>query len=408
VAVADTAVAAPTSTDRLRQLDGLRGIAAVVVVIHHVLLLYPRFADTYRAGTPTPAPGSVLWLVTATPLKLFTAGGEAVLVFFVMSGIVLTLPVLARVNFDWIAYYPRRMVRLYLPVIAAVLFAALLILIAPQSTAPEFSWWVNAYSVNGLTVDRVVSAADVLFGDVIIDNPLWSLRWEVLFSLALPVFIGVALLARRHPVLGILVASALAGVGGAWGNQSFSYLPAFLIGAIVAVSFDSLRAAAARLSRMRGSGLVWVLVMALGAALLIAYWLARPWADSNTTVYGVTLALRNLGATILVLVAAFWGPVVRILSTRLVQWLGVISFSLYLVHVPIAVAAIHVLGADNRKWAMVATVVVAVLVSMLFAKFVEKPSHLLSKRVGALVSTRIGLAQRDIAQKRASRDEEND
>jgi len=91
-----------------------------------------------------------------------------------------------------------------------------------------------------------------------------------------------------------------------------------------------------------------------------------------------------------------------------VQWLGVISFSLYLVHVPIALAAIHLLGADNRKWAMVATVVVAVLVAVVFAKFVEKPSHLLSKRVGALVSTRIGLAQRDIAQKRALAEDPRD
>jgi peptidoglycan/LPS O-acetylase OafA/YrhL len=408
VAGTDTAVAGPRVSDRLRQLDGLRGVAALVVVVHHVLLLYPRFADTYQAGPPMPATGSVLWLLTATPLKLFTAGGEAVLVFFVLSGIVLTLPVLARVNFDWIAYYPRRMVRLYLPVLAAVLFAALLVLVVPQFTAPGFSWWVNAYSVNPLTVDRVASAADVLFGDVTINNPLWSLRWEVLFSLALPVFIGVALLARRHPLVGILVASVLAGVGGAWGNQSFSYLPAFLIGAIVAVAFDSLRESAGRLSAVRGSGVVWTLLLALGAAMLIAYWLVRPWAESNPAAYGVTLGLRTLGATVVVVVAAFWRPVVRVLSTRFVQWLGVISFSLYLVHVPIALAAIHLFGADNRKWAMVTAVMVAVLVAMLFAKFVEKPSHLLSKRVGALVSTRIGLAQRDIAQKRALQEDPRD
>jgi peptidoglycan/LPS O-acetylase OafA/YrhL len=404
----ETAVAAPKVSDRLRQLDGLRGVAALIVVVHHVLLLYPRFADTYQAGPPMPATGSVLWLLTATPLKVFTAGGEAVLVFFVMSGIVLTLPVLARVNFDWVAYYPRRMVRLYLPVIAAVLFAAVLILVIPELTAPGFSWWVNAYSVNGLTVPQVASAADVLFGDVTINNPLWSLRWEVLFSLALPLFIGVALLARRHPVLGIFVASALGGLGAFWGNTSFSYLPAFLIGAVIAVALDRLRASAARLSALRGSTVLWAAIAVIGVVLLVSYWLVRPWADSEPVVFGVAFGLRTLGATIVVVVAAFWAPAVRLLGSRFVQWLGVISFSLYLVHVPIALAAIHLFGADNRKWAMVATVVVAVLVAMLFAKFVEKPSHLLSKRVGALVSTRIGLAQRDIAQKRALQENPRD
>ena len=408
MSVADKAVAAPRVSDRLRQLDGLRGVAAVIVVVHHVLLLYPRFADTYQAATPVPATGSVLWLLTATPLKVFTAGGEAVLVFFVMSGIVLTLPVLARVNFDWVAYYPRRVVRLYLPVIAAVLFAALVVSLVPQLTAPGFSWWVNAYSVDGLTVDRVLAATDVLFGDITIDNPLWSLRWEVLFSLALPVVIGVALLARRHPVLGILVASALGGLGAAWGNLSFTYLPAFLIGAVIAVALDPLRAAAARLSALRGGSVLWAAIAVVGVVLLVSYWLVRPWADSDTVVFGVAFGLRTLGATILVLVAALWAPAVRLLGSRFVQWLGVISFSLYLVHVPIALAAIHLLGADNRKWAMAATVVVAVLVAVLFAKFVEKPSHLLSKRVGALVSTRIGLAQRDIAQKRALAEDPRD
>jgi len=401
VSVAQKTVVQPRVTDRLRQLDGLRGVAAVIVVVHHSLLLFPRFADTYLNNGQVPVVGSVMWLLTATPLKVLTAGGEAVLVFFVMSGIVLTLPVLGRVNFDWVAYYPRRIVRLYLPVIAAVLFAALLVVLLPQFSAPGFSWWVNAYSVNGLTVDRVVSATDVLFGDVVINNPLWSLRWEVVFSLALPVFIGLALLARKRPLLGILAACVLAGLGAFWLNQSFTYLPAFLIGSIIAIALDSLRAGAARLSSVRGSTLIWVVVLALGLVALIAYWLVRPWADSDRVVYGVTLGLRTLGATVVVLVAAFWRPAVRVLSSRFVQWLGVISFSLYLVHVPIALAAIHLLGAGNWKWAALTTIVVAVLVAMIFAKFVEKPSHLLSKRVGTLVSTRLGTEQRDIAQKRA-------
>ena len=176
----------------------------------------------------------------------------------------------------------------------------------------------------------------------------------------------------------------------------------------ISVALDPLRAAAARLSALRGGSVLWAAIAVVGVVLLVSYWLVRPWADSNTVVFGVAFGLRTLGATILVLVAAFWAPAVRLLGSRFVQWLGVISFSLYLVHVPIALAAIHLLGADNRKWAMVATVVVAVLVAVLFAKFVEKPSHLLSKRVGALVSTRIGLAQRDIAQKRALAEDPRD
>ena len=399
----DHGVASPRRTgDRLRQLDGLRGVAAVIVVTHHVLLLYPRFADTYQASTPMPDTGSVLWLLTATPLKIFTAGGEAVLVFFVLSGIVLTLPVLSKIDFDWVAYYPRRIVRLYLPVIAAVVFAAVLVIVVPQRTEPEFSWWVNVFSVDGLTVDRVLATTDVLFGENLINNPLWSLRWEVLFSLALPVFIGVALLARKHPAIGIVLAAALSGVGAAWGNLSFTYLPAFLAGVVIAVSMGGLRGVAARLSDRRGSAVLWSLILAAGVVSLIAYWMVRPWADSDNVILGVASALRTLGAAAVVYVAAFWGPVVRLLSSRFAQWLGVISFSLYLVHVPIALAAIHLVGAANTVWAMALTVVVAVIVAMFFAKFVERPSHVLSKRVGALVSANVEAAQRRAATRGSS------
>ncbi|MBB2925299.1 acyltransferase [Cellulomonas cellasea] len=400
--------AAPRGTDRLRQLDGLRGIAAVVVVLHHSLLLFPRFADTYLSNGQVPVAGSVLWWFTATPLKLLTAGGEAVTVFFVMSGIVLTLPVLSRGGFDWVAYYPRRVVRLYLPAIASVLFATLLFALVAQPVLPELSSWVNRVAVNDLTVQRVLLATDLLFGDVVVNNPLWSLRWEVLFSLALPVFLGVALLARRRPVAGILLTCVLAGFGGFFHNQSLSYLPAFLVGAIIAVALDPLRASAARLSAARGGHVLWALLAAAGAVALVAYWLVRPLADTDATVYGLTIGVSSLGATVLVLVAAFWAPAVRLLTTRFVQWLGVISFSLYLVHVPIALTAVHVLGGARWKWAMLATVVLAVAVAVLFTRFVEKPSHQLSKRVGAAVSARLDALQRDLAQSRAQQQDAPD
>src|SRR4051812_11447586 len=109
-------------------------------MFHHGLLLFPRFADTYLANGQVPVTGSVLWWFTATPLKVLSAGGEAVTVFFVLSGVVLTLPVLSRVDFDWVAYYPRRVVRLYVPAAVSVLFATALAAVVAQPPDPEFSF----------------------------------------------------------------------------------------------------------------------------------------------------------------------------------------------------------------------------------------------------------------------------
>ena len=117
---------------RVPSLDGLRGLAALVVLAHHVALAWPSISDAYlRPDLPGPAPWSTSWWLTSTPAHLLIAGPEAVLVFFVISGIALTIPVLQNTEFNWMAYYPRRSVRLYLPVVASVLLAALLLVVVP-------------------------------------------------------------------------------------------------------------------------------------------------------------------------------------------------------------------------------------------------------------------------------------
>src|SRR5205814_1190229 len=102
---------------RARGLDGLRGLAALVVVVHHCLLTSPTLARAYLPGHRALGPGAAA--LTYSPLHLFWAGSEAVIVFFVLSGFVLTLAVSGD-RADWLRYYPRRMLRLYVPVVGSV------------------------------------------------------------------------------------------------------------------------------------------------------------------------------------------------------------------------------------------------------------------------------------------------
>ncbi len=74
---------------RYRSLDGLRGVAALVVVVHHCLLTSIVLAATYRGGTTSG--WGLSELLTRTPLHLLWDGTGMVLVFFVLSGFVLTL-----------------------------------------------------------------------------------------------------------------------------------------------------------------------------------------------------------------------------------------------------------------------------------------------------------------------------
>ena len=75
---------------RLVYLDGLRGWMALIVVLHHLFgdwLLTP--AELAHHGT-----GWAAALYKWTPLGIVTDGQQAVFVFFAISGIALTYPVL--------------------------------------------------------------------------------------------------------------------------------------------------------------------------------------------------------------------------------------------------------------------------------------------------------------------------
>ena len=83
---------------RLAALDGLRGIAALVVVFHHIYQIARPFIEP---TTHAWAVGSLWWFISSTPIKLLSAGSESVLVFFVLSGLVVPLPLLARRPRRW-------------------------------------------------------------------------------------------------------------------------------------------------------------------------------------------------------------------------------------------------------------------------------------------------------------------
>ena len=71
------------------------------------------------------------WLVTYTPLHAFWAGTEAVFVFFVLSGFFVDQRI--RQSAVLLAFLlPSRLLRLYLPVVGALAFAAAVVAAVPR------------------------------------------------------------------------------------------------------------------------------------------------------------------------------------------------------------------------------------------------------------------------------------
>ncbi|QZN86478.1 acyltransferase [Cellulomonas sp. C5510] len=382
-----------SSSGRLAALDGLRGVAALVVLVHHSLLLVPALmAASDGSGAPRSA---LVQAVTATPLHLLWDGEVAVQMFFVLSGFVLTVAA-QRAQHRWSAYYPQRLLRLYLPVWAAVVLAVALRFAVPRADSAGLSPWLVFHGELGRT--GVLADLTLLAGPVgSTMTALWSLRWEVVFSLTLPVFVWLATRLRRYAVATGGVLAAVAWVGAAIGPVDRPYalgalyqLPLFGLGCLLAADRERLGAAVARWGGATRAGVL------VGAALLAS----GPWlldlgglrAGLPVGVLALARVLQAGGAALLVVAAL--GPLDRPLRHPAVHWLGTRSFSLYLVHEPVVVAVGFLTGWVTPA-VLLLTVPASLLLAEVFFRAVEGPSHRLSRRVGALVGGRPGPRRTD-------------
>lgn len=375
-----------TNGARLTALDGLRGLAAVVVLLHHSLYTNPDFPGA-PGGGHAPV-GSAMWWISYTPLKLATAGVESVIVFFVLSGLVVALPVVRRRGFDWVAYFPRRVVRLMVPVIASVLLAAAWVAAIPQVSTQASGTWLSNSSTPNFSWEYIVKAVDLLGGDGQINNPLWSLRWELAFSLLLPVFAIAAIAVRKWWIGGLALACALTWLGARAGSAELEYLPAFFVGAVIAVRLDVVRNTADRINRRWFRHPLWALLTVGSALLLIAPWLVGPSVGRIPELDSVLKGLVPLAAAGLVVAALGWTPLRTVFESRPLQFLGAISFSLYLVHVPIIIFSTYLFAGQAWYVPLLFAIPLAVLVAVGFRWLIEQRSHGWSKAVGVWASNR--------------------
>lgn len=365
---------------RYAALDGLRGLAALVVLLHHSLLITPAISSVYLADGRPPAEGSVLWWLTYSPLKLTNAGPEAVIVFFVLSGFVLAIPVL-RGRFDWVAYFPRRFVRLMVPVAAAVALAAVLVAAVPQRSFPRASMWVDYSSSPEVTWTQILNAINLFNGAYSIDNPLWSIQWEMIFSFTLPLFVLVAIVVRRWWATGIAVSIVAVWIGALANVSAFVFLPVFMVGVLMAAGVQPLTRLSARINAIRFPWTIWSGIAAMSVLLMIAKWVIGP-AAATAWLQPILAAFIPLGAALLVFCALGSRGFGRLLVLPPLRFAGRISFSLYLVHVPLIVAIRHALPTLSENVIIVLAIPSAIVVAIVFHRLIEAPAHRLSGFVG--------------------------
>jgi peptidoglycan/LPS O-acetylase OafA/YrhL len=356
---------------RYTALDGLRGLAAFVVLIHHCFLVSPLLGMAARsAGVGQLEPW--VWWVTFTPLHLIWAGGEAVFVFFILSGFVLALPFIGDTRTNWAAYLPKRLIRIYVPVWASLILALCAAWAFPRIAGPEFSAWVNHHD----EAPNVMNDAVLLWGTGNLNSPLWSLQWEMSFSILLPLYVVVALRFRRRWLVGLTGLVVLIGVGELVRISALVCLPIFGVGVLMSARRHTLVEWATKIGRWGWAGL-----LVLSVVLLSSRWIFPqfPVGIATATIGGIFVLFAFIGCRMAVSLG----------NNSLVHWLGTRSFSLYLVHEPIVVSVSFSLHATDPVVVAAIAIPLSLLAAEGFFRLVERPSHRLAQRAGRVVTDRV-------------------
>ena len=355
---------------QIDSLDGLRGIAVLFVILGHLsnlgVNLFPGF-------------------------NLRGAAKLGVYLFFVLSSFLLTLPIVTRPASQfpgsryWIRYFIRRFLRIYPPYLCVLLIQLI------------FGHYLHVSHFYDL------SMADV-WEHLILQSAFhiyWAIPVEFKYYFLLPLvaFVLVVWLRKRlvlAVVAGIAVIAVISTV--LWPPiRTFyfpfslgAYLPVFLLGSLTALIHS-------RLGEINGFKSVFVKTFLEAVAVIsfLAVFLLVPnYWELIAGKYAYLIPHPNRE---LVLSGVLWslflfsylngrGFVRRVLETRLLRFIGIVSFSAYLLHINI----IRSIASAIDTW-----MAVELLLNLLAILLIAGISHLIIERP----FMRLGSRPRPIAQR---------
>jgi peptidoglycan/LPS O-acetylase OafA/YrhL len=347
------------SNSKILEIQGLRALAAILVLIFHAKLLSGGFigVDIFYVISG--------FLITGLLLKeLNTTGRISLKDFYLRRGKRLLpasfLVLFVTAIFAWLILPPISRGSIGRDLIATTLYISNYL----------FAWWENDYQNLNATPSPFIH--------------YWSLAVEEQFYIFWPLLlIALAKLknARKFVVAFSLVTITSFALG-VWLTivapiWAFYSLPTraweLSVGALIAL-LPSLRRQS---SWLACTGLVLLAVSAF-------------WFNERTAFPGLYALVPVLGTAALLSSIGAWPKPLRLLATnRISIWLGKISYPLYLWHWPVLVLPIALLSRNLSLWERMGALLLTVVLADLTTRFVEEPIRLKSFSPRRVVLTTI-------------------
>ncbi|MET3650312.1 acyltransferase family protein [Dyella japonica] len=314
-----------------RSADGLRGLAALNVLLCHLLISsYPRaFEGLYPGAAAADATPSKLDAIIGAPfLNVLWNGNFAVCVFFVLSGYVLTKSFVDTGSMASLQVRAaRRYLRLSVPILGSTLLAycfyAAGFNFADDMKLVTHSRWLDQF--HDIPVSIATALREGLYGGIFLGKStyapvLWTMKIEFIGSMLVFGFRAINPKGWSGAVTAATTTLALV----LWFPQDWPLYMGFLAGSYLGqVKLTSSR-------------------LLIGLLLIIAIY-AGSFDFTGRYNYAAALPINDwgrkhlfnvLGAVALLYVVRC-GIFDRVLQSRPAQFLGRVSYSLYLVHITV-------------------------------------------------------------------------
>jgi peptidoglycan/LPS O-acetylase OafA/YrhL len=367
---------------KIISLDVLRGLACLVVIVHHNFMFNPVFLKSYI--TDIPSGEIAIDFIKFSPLNFLWDGHAAVLLFFVLSGYVLSISFFFKDTLNYKKYFLKRMCRIYLPFAFIIAIGALgSNYFSHHDRLAKFTDWLN------LAWNKPISLTNLLdyllmtdFDYVYLSQSIWSLPVEIKVSIFLPfVIVLFKKIKPRYDWVLILCNMILYHGGKRLGLQEIIpgfallyHLTFFMAGIILYKNNQIIISKVSRLSTKVKA------VLYLTAILLYTNYsnivLFVPDFVGIVSKIAPADYLTALGSVLLMSLILAEDSRNRILSNKYLVYVGKISFSLYLIHPIVIMLICFTLGSALPYYILhLLCFVSSLLAAVVFYKLIELPTQ---------------------------------
>ncbi|MEH6448991.1 MAG: acyltransferase [Oleispira sp.] len=369
---------------KVNAIEGIRGVACFMVVLSHLSLTFFPYLHGF-SGT-AGVENQIQRFIYDSPLGFMYSGSSAVYVFFVLSGYILTFAAFKNNISKIISMSIKRYPRLMIPVVISCFLSVLFFSVFSMDTSrlPE---WISTYgdfdhSLAGAAYSGTVGA--FLTGESLYNPVLWTMQTELIgsFVIFIMCFIKIKYQLRFLDFfIGLLLLLLL------FFNAITLGLAAGLIAFIVGHLFY-----------IHGKAVKPIVSLPL---LVLGLYLAG--AHNESSSYSLIVSMLGektyivanfLSGMMIVYSIIFSTNLSDIFSKKIFVFMGRVSFSVYLIHIPIiSIVGVFVFNILHNYFDYSSSAILSSIVSVLltyymaiyYFKYVDNVAMTLSSKFQIVV-----------------------